>query len=108
MFHVITLVNFLQDAGHTVRVVCVEPSDEEVAGLREAIHVTGLAVGNRSGFAGKLKQRLCGGNRLRRYLKRQAFDLLYVIDSWTLPTLWLATFSRLGWRGARLVYHTFD
>jgi glycosyltransferase involved in cell wall biosynthesis len=108
MFNVITLVNFLQDAGHKVRVVCVEPSEEEVAGLREAIHVTGLAVGNGSGFASKLKHRLYGGNRLRRHLNRQAFDLLYVIDSWTLPTLWLATFSRLGWRGARLVYHTYD
>ena len=107
MFNVITLANCLHEAGHTVDVVCVEPVTEPVAGLREGITVTGLAAGRRSGLR-KLKCRLAGGLRLRRYLQRRTFDVLYVIDSWTLPTLWLATLGTLRWPGAKLVYHTLD
>jgi len=51
---------------------------------------------------------LQGAFRLRRHLRQQPFDLLYVLDSWTLPTLWLATAGKLRWPGAKLVYHTFD
>jgi glycosyltransferase involved in cell wall biosynthesis len=106
-FNVITLANCLHEAGHSLEVVCVEPVTEPVIGLREGITVTGLGAGKGSGWR-KLKCRLMGGLRLRRYLQRQIFDVLYVIDSWTLPTLWLATLGALRLPGAKLVYHTFD
>lgn len=107
MFNVITLANCLHDAGHTVSVVCVEPETEPVAGLREGIKVTGLGAGKASGWR-KLKCRLNGARRLRLYLQSRTFDVLYVVDSWTLPTLWVATLSTLRWPGSKLVYHTFD
>jgi glycosyltransferase involved in cell wall biosynthesis len=107
IFNVITLANCLRDAGHTVAVVCVEPVTESVAGLTEGIAVTGLGAGKASGWR-KVRCRLDGARRLRRYLHGRTFDVLYVIDSWTLPTLWLATLGSLRWPGAKLVYHTFD
>ena len=106
-FNVITLANCLRDAGHAVDVVCVEPVTESVAGLREGITVTGLGAGKARGLR-NLKCRLDGARRLRRYLQRRPFDVLYVVDSWTLPTFWLATLGSLRWPGAKLVYHTFD
>ena len=106
-FNVITLANCLRDAGHAVDVVCVEPVTESVAGLRKGITVTGLRAGKARGLR-KLKCRLDGARRLRRYLQRRPFDVLYVVDSWTLPTFWLATLGSLRWPGAKLVYHTFD
>lgn len=107
MFNVVTLANCLREAGHTVDMICVEPGTEFVAGLRGGITVTGLGAGKASGLR-KLKCRLAGAWRLRRNLQNRAFDVLYVVDSWTLPTLWLATFGSLRWPGANLVYHTFD
>jgi len=107
MFNVITLANFLRGAGYTVEVVCVEPATEPVAGLREGIKITGLGAGHAKGWR-KLKCRLVGALRLRRYLQSRVFDVVYVVDSWTLPTLWMATLGSLQWPGAKLVYHTFD
>ena len=107
MFNVITLVNFLHDAGHVVDVVCIEEVSKPVAGIRDGITVTGLNVCKKGGFW-KLICRLAGGLRLRRYLRGRSFDVLYVIDSWTLPCMWLATLGTLRWRNANLVYHTFD
>ncbi len=107
MFNVITPANCLRDAGHTVEVVCVEPVTESVAGLREGVTVTGLGAGKASGIR-KLKFRLDGARRLRRYLQCRTFDVLYVMDSWTLPTVWLATVGSFRWPRAKLVYHTFD
>jgi len=107
MFNVITLVNCLHDAGHAVDVVCVEPITEPAAGLREGVTVCGLDTGKSNGWR-KIKCRLDGTWRLRRYLQRRTFDVLYVVDSWTLPTLWLATLGSLRWPGTKLVYHTFD
>jgi len=107
MFNVITLANFLRDAGYTVEVVCVETATEPVAGLREGIKITGLGAGQARGWQ-KLKCRLVGALRLRRYLQSRVFDVVYVVDSWTLPTLWMATLGSLRWPGAKLVYHTFD
>jgi glycosyltransferase involved in cell wall biosynthesis len=108
MFNVITLANFLHEAAHSVSVVSVGGGATGVIGLREGIKVTALGVGTSHGFTCKVKRRFSGGLRLRRHLRTQVFDLLYVVDSWTLPTLWLATLGRLRWRGAKLVYHTFD
>lgn len=107
MHNIVTLTNYLSEVGCSVRVVCVEPGTENVEGLNKGITVTGLGAGEGSGF-GKLLARLRGGFRLRNYLSRQTFDLLYVIDSWTLPTLWLATGGRLRWAGAKTAYHTYD
>ena len=107
MFNVITLANCLRAAGHQVSITCIEPGAETVPGLDKDIAVTGLGVGQAKGWR-KILSRLQGAFRLRRHLRQQPFDLLYVLDSWTLPTLWLATAGKLRWPGAKLVYHTFD
>ena len=80
IFNVITPANCLRDAGHTVDVVCVEPLTEPVAGLAAGITVTGLGAGKASGLR-KLKCRLGGAWRLRRYLQCRTFEVLYVLDS---------------------------
>lgn len=107
MFNVITLANCLRAGGYQVSITCIEPGVETIPGLDKDIAVTGLGVGQATGWR-KLICRLQGALRLRRHLRQQSFDLLYVLDSWTLPTLWLATAGKLRWPGARLVYHTFD
>ena len=107
MFNVITLANCLRAAGHQVSITCIEPRAETIPGLDKDIAVTGLGVGKATGWR-KLICRLQGAFRLWRHLRQQPFDLLYVLDSWTLPTLWLATAGKLRWPVARLVYHTFD
>jgi glycosyltransferase involved in cell wall biosynthesis len=57
---------------------------------------------------GKVADMLRAGLHLRRSLKERTFDVLYVVDSWTLPPLWVATYGRMRWRDRRLVYHTFE
>jgi glycosyltransferase involved in cell wall biosynthesis len=107
MHNIVTLTNYFSDVGCSVRVVCVEPGTENIEGLRKDITITGLGVGQGVG-SGKLLTRLRGGLRLRKHLSKQVFDFLYVTDSWTLPTLWLATCGRLRWVGAKTIYHTYD
>jgi glycosyltransferase involved in cell wall biosynthesis len=46
--------------------------------------------------------------RLRRQLAKGCYDILYVVDSWSIPVLWLATAGALHWRRTALVYHTFE
>jgi glycosyltransferase involved in cell wall biosynthesis len=57
---------------------------------------------------GKVGDMLRAGALLRRSLKERDFDILYVVDSWTLPPLWVATRGRMRWRDRQLVYHTFE
>ncbi|HYD53948.1 MAG TPA: hypothetical protein VEA99_15030, partial [Gemmatimonadaceae bacterium] len=64
--------------------------------LQGGVTSRGIAGVWRSAHA--LRHQLVGGN----------FDILYVVDSWSIPMLWLATGGRLRWPGTALVYHTFE
>lgn len=58
--------------------------------------------------AGGMTRALGSAAFLRRTLRALSCDVLYLVDSWTLPPVWLATRGRWRWRRARLVYHTFE
>ncbi len=45
---------------------------------------------------------------LRRHLARADPDILYVVDSWSIPMVWLATAGKLRWPRTSVVYHTFE
>lgn len=106
MVHVHTLGEYLHSAGCHVRLISVEGRN---ADLRADPAMEWSCLDETTGRGwGKLYHRLRGGLRLRQYLKAAQFDILYVIDSWTLPTLWIATGGRMRWPRAKLVYHTFD
>jgi glycosyltransferase involved in cell wall biosynthesis len=60
------------------------------------------------GMLGKFGTTCRMGSMLRSRLARNKFDVLYVVDSWSIPTLWFATMGRFHWRKLPLVYHTFE
>jgi glycosyltransferase involved in cell wall biosynthesis len=105
--HVVTLMNFLAASGFKVMAVTLEGGSEPVPGLSAGIEVEGLGCSRGSGF-GKIVSRGTAAMRLNRALRARRVDVLYVIDSWTLPVVWLATGGRMRWRGSKLVYHTYD
>ena len=45
---------------------------------------------------------------LRRLLRGNYWDVVYVVDSWTIPVFWLATGGRMRCGKAGVVYHTFE
>jgi len=55
-----------------------------------------------------IKGRLSIGLKLRKTLLERKPDIVYVIDSWTLPYFWIATLGRLRFKQSKLVYHTYD
>jgi glycosyltransferase involved in cell wall biosynthesis len=107
MFNVITLANFLKENDFDVNITCIEPRNEGAPGLQGGIEVAYLGAGKGRGLSKSLC-RFRGAVRLRRHLRSRQTDVLYVLDSWTLPTLWFAGFGDLRWHGNEFVYHTND
>jgi len=60
------------------------------------------------GIAGKLGWTLQVARRLQAQLRQREFTIQYVMDSWSIPPVWLVTFGCFARRGTRLVYHTFE
>lgn len=105
--HLTTLCRFLIGQGFEVQYLALQcPRDQldwfeqEVPGIK----TTYVGLWSSGGLARFLK----GGQALRRLLHRGQFDILYVIDSWTLPFVFVATLGRMRSGLAALVYHTFD
>jgi glycosyltransferase involved in cell wall biosynthesis len=104
--HVQTLARFLAQQGFGVTVVCLEGE----AGTTEEEGVEVVRLGYQLGGPALRKtfQVLAAARALRRLVSGRDFDILYVVDSWTLPVLRLALGSTFRSRGRRLVYHTYD
>jgi glycosyltransferase involved in cell wall biosynthesis len=105
--HVVTLVNFLVQEGFRVTAACAEAGSAPVEGLSPNAELVKLRPRGR-GRLSAIAVRMQSAVRLRTLLRSRPTNILYVVDSWTLPTLWLATRGRFRWRRARLVYHTYD
>ena len=107
--HIWTMINYLSDNGFKVSIVCGESDASPVDGLGTDVRIIGLDMLVRpNGIMAKIKNLFIAGSRLRRVLREESFDLLYVIDSCSLPVLFLATIGTLRCCGRKLVYHTFD
>lgn len=107
--HITTLCNFLARSGFhvTLASLSMDPVDSwpvDLAGEIKRI----IIDWNSSKTATGISSRLTAVKRLRTLLRSTPFDLLYIIDSWTLPFAWLATAGRFRWKDRQLVYHTFD
>ncbi|WP_333688616.1 glycosyltransferase [Methylococcus capsulatus] len=105
--HLTTLCRFLVDSGFSLDFFSLQaPFEDEiwfgqqVPGMR--VHWVGKWGGRGIG------RFIRGGLALRRALQETRFDILYVVDSWTLPYLFVATWGHMGFGGKPLVYHTFD
>jgi glycosyltransferase involved in cell wall biosynthesis len=106
--HICTLANYLNRQGYQITFVCFEGDGKEKPGLEASIEFIplGFRLGG-SSFRKGLKA-LAAGWKLRKVLGEVEYDLMYILDSWTLPIVWLATGGRLQRQGKSMVYHTFD
>lgn len=105
--HLTTLCRFLIGQGFEVQYLALQcPQDQLDWFEQEVPGIKTIYVGLWS--SGGLARFLKGGQALRRFLHRGQFDILYVIDSWTLPFVFVATLGRMRSGRAALVYHTFD
>jgi len=101
-----TLANALARGGMDVRVVTMEGDGSGPSGLDEGIAWTGLNCSR--ALAGSIRTHTTAGYRLARALSADPPDLLYVVDSWSLPAFRLARFMAPGLRHVPWIYHTFD
>jgi glycosyltransferase involved in cell wall biosynthesis len=98
-----TVAHHLGDSGFDVHVLVAQgPPPERKPG--SAFSVVDVPGGHEPGVSALLRAAL----QLRRSLSSGAYDVLYVVDSWSAPVVWLATLGRLRWRRLPLVYHTFE
>jgi glycosyltransferase involved in cell wall biosynthesis len=103
---VITLANHLSGAGCEVTIVCLQGNSSPVEGLSGNVEVMGLGCSMPSGLG--IAERISAAYKLRRTLASRNFDVLYVIDSWTLHFVWLATGGRFRYGKTCTVYHAYD
>lgn len=99
-----TLADHLARNGCEVTAIVLTRDDEPSAS--SAIRIVREVMGPR--FGGKLAGYLEAGRRLRRLLMQGDFDVVYVVDSWSIPSYWAATLGTLRWGRACVVYHTFE
>ena len=104
---VITLANFLAAEDFRLTVVCLDAPSPAVPRLSKGIQLIGLGSTAQQQL-GKVWTRVRTAFKLHGVLRDLRGDAMYVVDSWTLPTVWLATRGRFRWRRAGLVYHTYD
>lgn len=105
--HLTTLCGFLVEQGIHLDFVSLQAPQSELEWFGQQVH--GLTVHPVGEWAGKGFGRFVkGGLALRKQLRRIRFDILYVVDSWTLRYLAVATFGTMCWARRPTVYHTFD
>jgi glycosyltransferase involved in cell wall biosynthesis len=105
--HLTTLCRFLVDQGLRIEFISLQPSTDEVEWF--AGEVPGLCTHHLDAWSGKKAGRFIeNGLALRRLLRKLHFNILYIIDSWTLPYVAFATLGTMHWKKLPMVYHTFD
>lgn len=104
--HVVTLVNFLARQSFRVTVVTA------AAGLRPAsldASVDLISLGHKSLTGVSKAAHLVGiAHKLRKLVRRLRVEVLYVIDSWSLPPVLLACAGKTRTLAPIFIYHTFD
>lgn len=96
--NIVSLCNVMSCSGYEVALLVLDGTSER-HGLDSRIELIVL-----SGAAG----RFAASRALRKKLMNDKYDIVYVIDSWTIPAYWLATWGSMRVKGKPLVYHTFD
>lgn len=105
--HLTTLCQYLVAQGIQLEFLSFQAPESEVAGFGE--QVPGMTVHQLGQWPGKGFGRFVkGGLALRKQLRSLEFDILYVVDSWTLRYVAVATMGAMRWATQPMVYHTFD
>ncbi len=105
--HLSTLCQYLVSQGIELEFFSLQAPASEVAWFGEQVPMMRVHALGQWGDKG-IGRFFRGGNVLRSALKKLRFDILYVVDSWTLRYLAVTTMGRMRWRECPLVYHTFD
>lgn len=100
--NIVSLCNVLSDQHMSVSLLLLDGSDDR-CGLDPAVRLISVPEA-RGGFFGRLST----ARHMRNVLIREDYDIVYLVDSWTIPALWLATLGQMRVRQKCLVYHTFD
>lgn len=105
--HLTTLCKFLIEQGVSIQFISVQAPIEEVEWFGR--EVPGIAMCHCGELPSNgIKRFFLGGLALRRKMGQLQFDILYIVDSWTLPYVALATNGTMTWGKLPTVYHTFD
>ena len=105
--HVTTLCQFLVANDFRVSFFSLQASQSDVDWFRDQVPgIQAFAVGRWPGLS--VIRFIKGGLKLRSRLKQTQFDILYLVDSWTLPYAFVATLGRIRLGDAATVYHSFD
>lgn len=103
-----TVAEFLAHEGFDVHATCFRYGTEET--IEEVCHrgyrLVNITVPGSE--TAKITRLLRTARAMRRVLQSTAHDILYALDVWTLPSLWIATRGRLRQNGGYFVYHTFE
>ena len=105
--HLTTLCQYLVTQGIQIEFISFQAPASEVAWFGEQVPgIKTHALGQwDSGGMGRF---IRGGRALRNKLISIQFDILYIIDSWTLPFIFIATAGSMKFGKSAVVYHTFD
>ena len=105
--HITTLCRFLVGQGLHLEFISLQTSEGEVEWF--ALEVPGMVIHHIGRWTDKGVWRFVqGGIALKKRLGKIQFDILYIIDSWTLPYVAIATNGTMHWPKLPMVYHTFD
>jgi glycosyltransferase involved in cell wall biosynthesis len=104
--HIVRLLNFLAQQGFDTQYVAVEAGKRPMS-LAESVEFLSLCREDASNCS-KVVTLLRAALNFRRVVGRWHPDLIYVIDSWTVPVILLAGAGKPHRLARTLVYHTFD
>jgi len=101
-----TVTHYLSNQGFEVTPFVFEVDSDRRIPLDSSLPIVHELV--TPGKLGKIGIVIKWGTKLRKHLAKGRFDILYVFDSWSIPTLCVATAGRLTPPTGKLVYHTFE
>lgn len=106
--HINTLLLYLAESGEYEVTLLSISSEVDVEAWSQAALPGILVVRPETKTRIKPLRWMILGIKIARWIKKNPPDLLYMIDSWTLPYMMVATKAMTGLRRIPKVYHTFD
>ncbi len=107
MSNVVTTVNYLADNGFDITLILASAVGKRAELLSNDVKLISLNIAKVSGLE-KIFFLLKAARELRKFISNIHPDIIYVIDSWTVPLYWIANGFRYKRKKTVLVYHTYD
>lgn len=107
MSHVVTLVNYLSSKKFDITVFTVAGRVEPPATLSSNVKLIALGLRSHSKIE-SIRNIIKAAVTLRGVITRESWDILYIIDSWTIKIYAISALLSSAQRRLRLVYHTYD